>query len=61
MMKAQKGMSDLLRAACEEAKAGNMDIRQTVGHIGNRFLNAVEEPIQASCYSLLQLAISNSS
>ena len=61
MMKAQKGMSDLLRAACEEAKAGNMDIRQTVHHIGNRFLNAVEEPIQASCYSLLQLAISNSS
>ena len=61
MMKAQKGMSDLLRAACEEAKAGNMDIRRTVRHIGNRFLNAVEEPIQASCYSLLQLAISNSS
>ena len=27
MMKAQKGMSDLLCAASEEAKAGNMDIR----------------------------------
>ena len=61
MMKAQKGMSDLLRVASEEAKAGNMDIRKTVRHIGNKFLNAVEEPIQASCYSILQLPISNSS
>ena len=61
MMKAQKGMSDLLHAASEEAKAGNMDIRRTVRHIGNKFLNAVKEPIQASCYSILQLPISNSS
>ena len=61
MMKTQKGMSDLLRAASEEAKAGNMDIRQSVRHIGNKFLNAVEEPVQAACYSILQLPISNSS
>ena len=27
MMKSQKGMSNLLSAASEEAKAGNMDIR----------------------------------
>ena len=55
MMKSQKGMSDLLHAASEEAKAGNMDIRHTVRHIGNKFLNAVEELIQAACYSILQL------
>ena len=36
-------------------------ISDEVCHIGNRFLNAVEEPIQVSYYSLLQLAISNSS
>ena len=60
MMKSQKGMSDLLRAACEEAKAGNMNLREQVRHIGNKFLNAVEEPIQACCYEILQLPISNS-
>ena len=60
MMKSQKGMSDLLRAACEEAKAGKMNFREQVRHIGNKFLNAVEEPIQACCYEILQLPISNS-
>ena len=59
-MKSQKGMSDLLRAACEEAKAGNMNLREQVRHMGNKFLNAVEEPIQACCYEILQLPISNS-
>ena len=60
MMKSQKGMSDLLHAACEEAKAGNMNLREQVRHMGNKFLNAVEEPIQACCYEILQLPISNS-
>ena len=60
MMKSQKGTSDLLRAACEEAKAGNMNLREQVRHMGNKFLNAVEEPIQACCYEILQLPISNS-
>ena len=60
MMKSQKGMSELLRVACEEAKAGNMNLREQVRHMGNKFLNAVEEPIQACCYEILQLPISNS-
>ena len=60
MMKSQKGMSDLLRAASEEAKTGNMNIRECVRHIGNKFLNAAEEPIQACCYAILQLPIANS-
>ena len=60
MMKSQKGMSDLLHVACEEAKAGNMNLREQVHHMGNKFLNAVEEPIQACCYEILQLPISNS-
>ena len=59
-MKSQKGMSDLLRMACEEAKAGNMNLREQVHHMGNKFLNAVKEPIQACCYEILQLPISNS-
>ena len=60
MMKSQKGMSDLLRVACEEAKAGNMNLRERIRHMGNKFLNAVEEPIQACCYAILQLPISYS-
>ena len=60
MMKSQKGMSDLLRVACEEAKAGNMNLREQIRHMGNKFLNAVEEPIQACCYEILQLPRSNS-
>ena len=40
--KAQKGMSELLRTACEEAKRGNSSIKQQVRDIGNRFLNNVE-------------------
>jgi len=40
--KAQKGMSQLLQRACEEARAGNSSIKQQVRDIGNQFLNAVE-------------------
>ena len=60
MTKSQKGMSDLLRAACKEAKAGKMNLQEQVCHMGNKFLNAVEEPIQACCYEILQLPISSS-
>ena len=60
MTKSQKGMSELLHAACEEAKSGNMELRQSVCHIGNKFLNAVEEPIQACCYKILQLPLVDS-
>ena len=40
--KAQKGMSELLRKACAEAKEGNSSIKQQVRDIGNKFLNSVE-------------------
>ena len=40
--KAQKGMSDLLRNACAEAKEGNSTIKQQVRDIANKFLNSVE-------------------
>jgi hypothetical protein len=40
--KAQKGMSELLRRACAEAKEGNANIKQQVRDIGNKFLNSVE-------------------
>ena len=40
--KAQKGMSELLRNACAEARKCNSTITQQVRDIGNRFLNSVE-------------------
>ncbi len=61
MTKSQKGMSDLLHAACEEAKAGNMSLKESVRHMGNKFLNASESPVQECCYDLLGLPISDSS
>jgi len=36
--KAQRGMSELLRVACEEAKSGNSSVKQQVRDIGISFL-----------------------
>ena len=61
MTKSQKGMSDLLRAACEEAKSRKYEFTRMRPVIWETsFLNAVEEPIQACCYEILQLPISDS-
>ena len=61
MTKAQKGMSLLLSEACKEAKTGNMTLKDSVMHMGNKFLNAVEISEQECCYDLLQLPITQSS
>ena len=53
--KAQKGMSELLRTACAEAREGNASIKQQVGDIGNTFLNSVEISAQEAVYIVLQL------
>ncbi len=54
-------MSELLQAACDEAKAGNMDLKKSVRYMGNQFINAAESPVQQYCYDILQLPITNSS
>ena len=59
--KAQKGMSQLLQRACEEARAGNSSIKQQVRDIGNQFLNAVEISAQEAVYIVLQLPMRKSS
>jgi hypothetical protein len=53
--KAQKGMSELLRRACAEAKEGNANIKQQVRDIGNKFWNSVEISAQEAVYVVLQL------
>ena len=56
--KSQKGMSALLDNACKEAKEGNMDIKQSVRHIGNIFLRSVEVCAQEAVYLILQMPLS---
>ena len=55
--KAQRGMSILMDEACNEARQGNIELRQQVRHIGNKFLNSVEVSAQEACYLLLQLPL----
>ena len=59
--KAQKGMSELLRTACEEARRGNSSIKQQVRDIGNKFLSNVEISAQEAVYIALQLPMRKSS
>ena len=59
--KAQKGMSELLRTACAEAREGNATIKQQVRDIGNKFLNGVEISAQEAVYIVLQLPMRKSS
>lgn len=59
--KSQRGMSNILKRAAEEAKAGNKDITIKVTHIGNNFLNSVEISAQEAVYYILQLPFHKSS
>ena len=59
--KAQKGMSELLRRACAEAKEGNASIKQQVRDIGNKFLNSVEISAQEAVYLVLQIPMRKAS
>ena len=61
LMKNNKGMSKLLENAAKEAKEGNMDLKQSVRHIGNKFLNCSEMSEQECANSLLELPITQSS
>lgn len=54
-------MSELLRKAAEEVKAGNTCLREQIRTVGNRFLNAVEISAQEAAYICLQLPFKRSS
>lgn len=57
--KAQKGMSELLRKTCDEARENNSTIKQQ--DIGNTFLNSVEISAQEAVYIALHLPMRKSS
>ena len=59
--KSQRGMSELLRNACTEARQGNVNLKQQVRIIGNKFLNNVEMSAQEAVYLALQLPLKRSS
>ena len=61
MTKSQKGMSDLLATACKEVREGNMTLKESVQHMGNKFLNSVEMSEQECCWDLLELPMTQSS
>ena len=56
--KSTKGMSKLMAEACKEARKGNKSLKESVRHIGNKFLNAVEVSAQEAAYLILQLSMS---
>jgi DNA replication protein DnaC len=59
--KSHRGMSELLRKAVEEVKAGNSTLKQQIRTVGNKFLNSVEISAQEAAYICLQLPMKCSS
>ena len=55
MTKSHKGMSKLLASACQEAKDGNMTLKESVRHMGNKFLNGVGTAEWECCWDLLEI------
>ena len=53
--KGQKGMSIMMERACEDAKHGNMDLKESVHHMGNVLLNGLETSQEEAAFLLLQL------
>ncbi|KAJ8050250.1 hypothetical protein HOLleu_03382 [Holothuria leucospilota] len=55
--KSQRGMSSLLQHALQECKEGNSGIRESVRHIGNKFLNHIEMSAQEAVYYILEIPL----
>jgi hypothetical protein len=61
MMKGQRGMSKAMKAACSEARAGNLSIKEVERHICNVFSRASEVSAQEAVYHCLGLPFRKSS
>ena len=59
--KGQKGMSLVMEKACREARNGNMDLKQSVRHMGNAFLNGVETSQEEAACLLLGIPVTEMS
>lgn len=54
ILETQKGTSEILWAACDEARSGNASIKQQVRDMGNKFLNNVDISAQGAVCIVLQ-------
>ena len=61
MSKSAKGMSQIMARSTQEAREGNFDLKNSVRHVGNKFLNACEVSAQEAAYLVLQLPITKAS
>lgn len=61
ILNAQKGISEILGVACDEARKGNASIKQQLRDVDNKFLNNVEISAQEAVYIVLQLPMRKSS
>ena len=59
--KGMKGMSIVMEKVCREARNGNMDLKQSVRHMGNAFLNGVETSQEEAACLLLGIPITQMS
>jgi hypothetical protein len=59
--KAERGMSNALYEACEEARLGNLSIEQTLKHVCNKFINSSEISAQECIFHVLQMPLSKNS
>ena len=50
--KAQKNITEILQVASDEARKGNVSIKQQVRDMGNKFLNNVEISAQETIYNV---------
>ena len=60
MTKSHKEMSRILQEACDQAKAQNMTLKESIRHMGNKFINASETSAQEAGFDVMQLLITNS-
>lgn len=59
--KGQRGMSNLMHRAVKEAREYNLDLKQQIRHIGNKFLTHVEVGAQEAVYLVLQMPLRRAS
>jgi len=59
--KGQRGMSNLMYQAAKEAKENNLDLKQQLRAVGNKFLTHVEVGAQEAAYLILQMHLKQSS
>ena len=50
-----------MKCICTEAKLGKMDLKQSIRHVGNAFLNSVETSSQEAAYMILQMSMTKMS